>query len=886
MKRSFTHFLVMSFSLIAMSGCVDPKVLVTLKDKVIETFNPGGPPAQGNSSNAILSANYSGFCLEDGTTDLCWGKSSFFGAVSPYAKEDTSYPAVESVLAGKTIKKMAMSSDVTCVIASDDKLYCWGDNASGAVGVGIGISSSYPLAVSTSGALNGKNIIDVSVDGHNVCAIDSSFHAYCWGSNSLGENGTGTVSGYNDLPVAVNSGSILFKEIKVSYQFTCALSTTNTVYCWGKNSYGQIGNGGTTNSALPSLVDLTSFGISSVKALGVSDHENCVIGSDDKVYCWGNLNGTALSPQLHDTGDLGSKTVKSMAVSATVVCVIASDDLGYCKGANSDGQLGIGSTTSSSTFKAIDPIGDLSSGFKEISMGTFRVCALSLTGKVYCWGYGGVGDGAAPVAGSFLSTLSPAAVDTSGVLNGKTLNKIVAGDQTVCAIDVAGEMYCWGPEGRRGDGVIGDFLINTPVSVMKTGGLAGKTFKEVQVGFYTTCALASDDQMYCWGAYRNNLGTSGATFDQLTPKRVLSDPLSNMDITNIVFKFKDRHGNTCIQRSNGDYYCIDFYSRKMIYFFSMGSEIFTKVAFSSNQNAYCGLSITKRIYCWGDSYGTFLNSDVDSSQTPIEINMTGVLAGKIIEDVFLGDYSFGCVLADGQLYCWGSNSAGQLGDGTFIDSKDPVTVSTAGVLSGKTIKRVETFEGTVCVIASDDRGYCWGQRLRLGNGATGDENLPSEILIPSGEKITKILMRDTVCALTDTGNLYCWGSGHDGVLGAGSGLSTQTPVKVNLPGNVLISDFSLSASFACAIGRDANAYCWGSGYNGEMGRGINTAFNLPGKVSTPSGVELQSIAAGVSSVCALSTDSKVYCWGQNDYSQLGNNSATDSNVPVEVQFTP
>jgi alpha-tubulin suppressor-like RCC1 family protein len=887
--KFFKHFLLLSIVMLTVSGCLfEPKTFVSLKNKALETFDPGNNGGGGNaSSSAILSANLSGFCLTESTSELCWGKSTTNEVATPYAKAVTGYLAEESVLYGKTIKKYSVGAATVCAIASDDKLYCWGNT----LGNGTIPNSGIPVAVNTSGVLNGKTIIDVDISNYTACAIDSTFKLYCWGINNVGQLGAGNgVSPSSAIPLAV-AGGLSFKEVKIGEDHVCAIATDDRVYCWGRNDYGQIGNGSLINSDAPELVDFSAFapGLTAT-SLYVQKHFNCIIASDGRPYCWGGTGNAVTTPRSYDNGAFTGLTVEKLSITSNILCVIGSDHFGYCSGVNNYGQLGNGSTTASATFVAINKVGDLSAGFKEISVNDFQVCAIALSGKAYCWGANGIGDGAADVAGVFADVLSPSPVDTSGVLSGVTLDSIHVGPKSICAIGTNAQIYCWGPEAKRGDGT-DDYLLNVPVSVVKKGQLVGKTFKEVQSNFYVVCALASDDQLYCWGSARDAQG-SGSNYDQKIPTPVYSASISNANITNIVFKHRDKDGNVCVQRSNGDFYCNDIYYEHMLFKFSMGSEIFEKMAYSKDLDAYCALTTNKKVYCWGSSYGIFLNSDVESSNLPIEIDTSGVLSGKVIDDLVVGDASFACVLANDQVYCWGSNTYGQLGDGTLTDSQDPVAVTTSGVLNGKSIKSITTAYGTVCAIANDDRAYCWGKENNLGNGAAaGNENLPSEVQLPIGEIVQKLVMTEfNVCALTGSEALYCWGSGTKGVLGAGVAATASSPVLVSIPGISTVKDFSVSEEFACAIGGDDKAYCWGIGTLGQMGNGANAAMNTPTAVSALpgvlDGVTLQNIATTDYSACALSVDSKLYCWGKNNDSQLGNNDTTNSNVPVVVEFTP
>lgn len=220
---------------------------------------------QGKTIAQVSVASYQGSNVCALTTEgkaYCWGSNSY-GQLGTGNTNSSSVPVqvnMSGVLDGKTIKSISTSGVNTCVIASDDKAYCWGYNSSGQLGNGNNSNSIIPVAVDTSGVLNGKNIQSISVGGSHTCLITTEGKPYCWGRNDVLQLGNySSVQAAelyygedSNIPVEVNLSENLagktFKEISASspstpYKNTCAISTDNKTYCWGEKSSGKIGTG-------------------------------------------------------------------------------------------------------------------------------------------------------------------------------------------------------------------------------------------------------------------------------------------------------------------------------------------------------------------------------------------------------------------------------------------------------------------------------------------------------------------------------------------------------------------------------------------------------------------------------------------------------------------
>ncbi len=354
----------------------------------------------------------------------------------------------------------------TCAL-ENGQAYCWGDNGYDELGNGTsGGYSTVPEPVDASGVLAGLTLTQISAGGFDTCALDSAGAAFCWGQSSQptgdeGELGDGSYAS-SDVPVAVDtSGALAGKtltQISAGYGVACALDSAGAAYCWGDNQSGALGDGTTTDSDVPVAVDTS--GVLAGKTLtqiSAGQEEACALDSTGAAYCWGLSN---------NTGSLG------------------------------DGNQ---TPTNSPVPVAVDTSGALAGKtLTKISVGDTDACALDTTGTAYCWGYnnfGEIGNTSVPNAG----TAVPVPVDTSGVLAGKTLTGISENGYHTCAIDSAGLAYCWGwnDNGELGDGT--ETQHDVPVAVDTSGVLAGKTLTRIVAGEDQTCALGTGSAAYCWG---------------------------------------------------------------------------------------------------------------------------------------------------------------------------------------------------------------------------------------------------------------------------------------------------------------------------------------------------------------------------------------------------
>ena len=247
-----------------------------------------GGALAGKTATQLAMYNGARCAIADGRV-YCWGYVLGNGSNSSSAMAvavDTS-----GVLAGKTPTKLiAMRNGGMCVIASGG-LYCWGTNYKGQFGDGTTNDTSVPVATDTSGVLAGKTITDAMSAGDGLTCAIADGRAYCWGANSNGQLGNGSTTD-SSVPVAVDTSGVLAGKTVTQLvgspsRYMCAIATAGA-YCWGANSNGQLGNGTMTDSSVP----VATGRASGVTALTVSSYSptSCAVQST-RVYCWGT-NGS------------------------------------------------------------------------------------------------------------------------------------------------------------------------------------------------------------------------------------------------------------------------------------------------------------------------------------------------------------------------------------------------------------------------------------------------------------------------------------------------------------------------------------------------------------------------------------------------------------------
>ena len=233
---------------------------------------------------------------------------------------------------------------------------------------------------------------------------------------------------------------------------------------------------------------------------------------------------------------------------------------------------------------------------------------------------------------------------------------------------------------------------------------------------------------------------------------------------------------------------------------------------------------------------------------------------------------------DGTLWCWGSNTDGQLGDGNIGAKASPVQVGALGTL----VAEVAAGVGHTCARKTDGTLWCWGQNFQgqLGDGDIVDKASPVQVSA-LGTLVAEIAAgRLHTCARKTDGTLWCWGSNIDGQLGDGTAGNKPSPVQVGALGT-LVAEVAAGVGHTCARKTDGTLWCWGLNFQGQLGDGTTGDKSSPVQVGAL-GTLVAEIAAGNLHTCARKTDGTLWCWGNNDHGQLGDGTSKSKSSPVQV----
>jgi alpha-tubulin suppressor-like RCC1 family protein len=267
---------------------------------------------------------------------------------------------------------------------------------------------------------------------------------------------------------------------------------------------------------------------------------------------------------------------------------------------------------------------------------------------------------------------------------------------------------------------------------------------------------------------------------------------------------------------------------------------------TGGRNSYCALSVARQIYCWGRTPGQ--QAVTNNSATLVNIVDP---RQQILPMMLAAGLEHLCVLdLSGLGFCTGTNFAGQLGDGTnispavgtypFIAPAPPANLSWSTIAAGK--QHTCAFRQFVSAATANNLvPYCWGLNNagQVGNGTIANVNMPTQVTLPPG-----------------------------------------------FPTAYDTTSLAVGGSHTCVLDNAGAAYCWGSNGFGQLGTGgppgSTNRDTVMRAVSMPSGVAFRSIYAGEYHTCALSTTGVAYCWGRNDYGQLGDETTTNATKPVLV----
>ena len=299
------------------------------------------------SSSTFISTGYNHSCgiFTTSNTLQCWG-DNVLGQLGLGDTTDRSTPTTVNLGTGRSALAVSAGYQHTCAILDNGKIKCWGRGDGGQLGNGATGNQNSPVAVTMGDGVTAKKI---SLGDYHTCAIFNDDKVYCWGENDTGWLGIGTVSD-RDTPAVVDLGADrTATAISTGSGHSCALLDDSSVKCWGSDAYGQRGNRNDESSRLPLSVPLGSG--RSATAIHAKGFHSCAILDDGSVLCWGeNIygklgDGTTTSRKTPVAADLGEgRTATLIGGGRDHTCVVLDDGTLKCWGNNNFGQLNLPTT--------------------------------------------------------------------------------------------------------------------------------------------------------------------------------------------------------------------------------------------------------------------------------------------------------------------------------------------------------------------------------------------------------------------------------------------------------------------------------------------------------------------------------------------------------------
>jgi alpha-tubulin suppressor-like RCC1 family protein len=275
----------------------------------------------------------------------------------------------------------------------------------------------------------------------------------------------------------------------------------------------------------------------------------------------------------------------------------------------------------------------------------------------------------------------------------------------------------------------------------------------------------------------------------------------------------------------------------------------------------CFLNESGQAYCWGRNGGNLGDGTTTERLVP-----TPVAGGLTFAALTAGGVTCG-VTAAGVGYCWGPNFNGQLGDGTTTDRLVPTPVA-----GGLKFASISSGNVHTCGLTTSGEAYCWGVNSgSLGDGTTTNRLVPTRVL--GGLTFTQISAGFYyTCGVTATAEAYCWG---------GNAYFNYTLVPIPMAVGLTFATVSAGWSHTCGLGINRTVYCWGDNSVGELGDGTSTS--RPNLLPVAGGLAFSSVSTGNDGYsCGVAVSGAAYCWGYNQYGQLGDGTAVRKFVPTSV----
>ena len=776
-------------------------------------------------------------------------------------------------------------------LSSDGNLYSWGDNSKGQLGrntaptTGDRRPGKVPLPVGI------QQFTRVSAGGQHSLALGSDGNLYSWGDNTYGQLGRETTSAMEDnqpdkitLPVSIQQ----FTRISAGQSHSLALGSDGNLYSWGDNNNNQLGRA--TNGrqdSKPSKIVLPT-GVTSYFQVCAGQSHSLALGSDGNLYSWGDNNsqlGRATNGRQDSKPDMVAFPEKPKPTKVRFDTTPGNNLIANTDGtwsvttpAHPDGQVDV-----TLTWRMNDQQTDTRLKYTYEDLQYYKYTQYTVTFDP--------ADGSPTpqkqtiIKGSQAKRPATDPVKAGWLFDGWFLKKTksrsdvaydfsqpVTSNITVVAHWSPAITDGWSISPNKGNILGGQQTTITPPKVSRgirlnqvsTGGYRGTDNRGFSVG------VGSDGNAYAWGS--NQHGQLGQD-PKKTPTQKMPTAIPLPDGVAAGFSYT--------QVAAGGYHVL-----------AIGSDDI--------------------VYSWGaNDHGQLGDNATTDHSKPQPVKGAESQPFKAVQ-VSAGAYDSAAIGTDGHVYTWGSESNDRADSTRKL--KPTLVKDPNGSDQGLQAVHVSTKYSFVMALDADSNVYAWGYNNwgQLGNGrATGDTSTtytPDPVSVHDPNDDSKIFKAVQISAgwshamaIGQDGNTYAWGNNGGGRLGDGTDTSKYRSIPTHVYSTELFQASQVSAGVNHSMAIDQNGAIWAWGYNEHGQLGINSTSNQsrPQRVSPPAdqgntGKEFTAtrISAGWGHSLAIGQDGSIYAWGDNQYGQLGNtsiptgasNSKTRSLVPVTASL--